>query len=896
MFVYQFFFLILLLLNVIAAQNIKEINDNVQMQVRAVFMNCDLNENDDSFPESESTRFAQEELFKHGSLTNCNKKLALTVKMYGETDVNFGDEYIPIEHVINGPSKRRTRLLNPYVLRLRRELPLQAYELRRIDTVSGIITSTDYEENSDNLDIKRHARDSVTIKKIENNMIEDGDKLSNLSFFNRYKREYSNDMEQHYDDRTQMWIVTDNLISDIHNFQQPVYENNNKNIGFLENDAYNDRKINHRQINSNYKKSDQVPHEAKKLLLLDNKRKTVLNLQYNENNFTTKHFDFDSKTSVQTEPINNNIDGIEKAYALYEIGNPDMWSTVHVQLFEKLTSPDGHTIWNDITKGELASVSSSLPEWGNENMNIKYQGTEWVTREDFTLPTKGLCLLTPIQDSDADHLIENISFVKGQEYFVLPKDAIITLEGSSSVIKRSNNDSLPMSTEYINNEQSRRRVQIRLSRALFTGADDKMSIASRGTDRFLTIPYRQPSRGQIDLEAKADENQLVTVGAVVRECHPALSNELDNNDSEKLVTDRILIPPKHTRQLKLQIANKIPVDSSHCSVALINDFDAQVAVRDVIMRKGDRCFCVWHCDCVCLGEDPKLLCREMSTSRLLAAGLSSHNRKRHARSVCYKDIVSIDLCITIIGVITTLLLLGLLKALIGLFVPSVRNWGLDCVLQTPRKLEHYYEKSLSSRPVEYDADGWPVHPDTKKRTVRFVSGSMEFILNTIYFIIAPCLLVRNTIRTIITRCKNQGKTEPAKAFAKDPKKCFSSRDMQSVQPRWRHRRGGLRRWMTPQAEELSADLWRKAFSSRQPIKRDIMQPLLHGHHYHNVNSNNEGHESCVDSDQDDTEYVLMEMQKSRESLRRSQRKLNESGGLSSKNDAKRKDLSRVRNN
>lgn len=44
----------------------------------------------------------------------------------------------------------------------------------------------------------------------------------------------------------------------------------------------------------------------------------------------------------------------EKDYAVYEIGNPELWYTVHVQLFEKLSTPDGKTVWNDLTKGEQA--------------------------------------------------------------------------------------------------------------------------------------------------------------------------------------------------------------------------------------------------------------------------------------------------------------------------------------------------------------------------------------------------------------------------------------------------------------------------------------------------------------------------------------------------------------
>lgn len=35
---------------------------------------------------------------------------------------------------------------------------------------------------------------------------------------------------------------------------------------------------------------------------------------------------------------------------VYEICEPDLWYTAHVQLFEKLTTPEGNALWNDLTK------------------------------------------------------------------------------------------------------------------------------------------------------------------------------------------------------------------------------------------------------------------------------------------------------------------------------------------------------------------------------------------------------------------------------------------------------------------------------------------------------------------------------------------------------------------
>lgn len=48
------------------------------------------------------------------------------------------------------------------------------------------------------------------------------------------------------------------------------------------------------------------------------------------------------------------LDYPERIFALYEIGNPDVWYNVQVQLFEKLSTSDGKTVWNDLTNGEPA--------------------------------------------------------------------------------------------------------------------------------------------------------------------------------------------------------------------------------------------------------------------------------------------------------------------------------------------------------------------------------------------------------------------------------------------------------------------------------------------------------------------------------------------------------------
>ncbi|CAK1599955.1 unnamed protein product [Parnassius mnemosyne] len=119
----------------------------------------------------------------------------------------------------------------------------------------------------------------------------------------------------------------------------------------------------------------------------------------------------------------------EKHFAVYEIGSPDLWYTVHVQLYEKLSTPEGKTIWNDITKAEIASVSTLHPEWNNEDMSIRYRPAKWVSRDEFYLPKARLCLLVPIRDTnlndqrnDAESIIDKFG-----EYLVVSSEDVITV-------------------------------------------------------------------------------------------------------------------------------------------------------------------------------------------------------------------------------------------------------------------------------------------------------------------------------------------------------------------------------------------------------------------------------------------------------------------------------------
>lgn len=60
-----------------------------------------------------------------------------------------------------------------------------------------------------------------------------------------------------------------------------------------------------------------------------------------------------------------------------------------------------------------------------------------------------------------------------------------------------------------------RKVLIRPKKALIAIDKNQLNIVTQGPNEYLTLPFRKSYETEIDIEAKADENQVVLVGYVV---------------------------------------------------------------------------------------------------------------------------------------------------------------------------------------------------------------------------------------------------------------------------------------------------------------------------------------------------------------------------------------------
>lgn len=213
-------------------------------------------------------------------------------------------------------------------------------------------------------------------------------------------------------------------------------------------------------------------------------------------------------------------------------------------------------------------------------------------------------------------------------------------------------------------------------------------------------------------------------------------------------TKPALIAPQRQHTFNLQIQCALPLTEFHCTMQVINEKEELIASRKIRVYKQDRCICTWYCACGCFVADGGLKCKPFPLEEYYAAGFQgglpvpSHI----VQHTFIDDMISLMLHIFMFLIIT-LLVMGFLKGIIGCFSVPVGLWGLDMVLDLPRRLRRYYEPEIFHRKVVYNKAGWPIHPDSKRR-VRNIFLPAEFCVNTMFFIIYPFALMWMSLRRI----------------------------------------------------------------------------------------------------------------------------------------------------
>ncbi|XP_067205787.1 uncharacterized protein [Linepithema humile] len=499
-------------------------------------------------------------------------------------------------------------------------------------------------------------------------------------------------------------------------------------------------------------------------------------------------------------------------YSVYQLEDPIIEHTVYLQVYEKRALANGSSYWEDLTGNSVVRLGTFNRHHRGSEDTIAFAYKEVKTpRREEEVPNLDVVrdrLLVPssVTSKGSGYSIEGES----NEYLVMPASAINENGnecdkagvGFAAFAGQPNRCGRVRGTCLKNQPLAYRRHDAEARAAGRPGCyflsnfasvpsePIKYSANGSGSREFLALEYHSPHVSAIDIEVKADYNAALAGGlrsfgriSEVRVDSTALDHTvvtvvmtntgLISTSYRSKITDcsdnlpeswvnatfpRKIVQPRRDQIVSLDLYGELPVNEFYCSVQLLNRLvNEPVATRKIKIRKMDRCSCMLQCLCVCVGDTRGTGCRPMSQELYHAAGF------RGPVPAVSRDIFSdttIDVLLFIVSLILLLLFMGFLKWLIGLYIPAVSRWGLDSLLETSRMSE-YFERELKCKCVVTDERGAPVHPDTRRRTVRICSRKAEFFSNTMFFLIFPPAVfyyrLKKCFQPARRRCPNESK-------------------------------------------------------------------------------------------------------------------------------------------
>lgn len=475
-------------------------------------------------------------------------------------------------------------------------------------------------------------------------------------------------------------------------------------------------------------------------------------------------------------------------YGVYRLEKPLVNQETFFEVFEKYETPGGFIGWKDLTKGKKVKLGTFTPSYKDEIPTISMKFSALFNDEDFCLNWNKLRLLIP----EGPQLAKLSTFPEARngpaEYLLVPSEKImlsgdkcnVAGVGFEAFFKQPNRCSMPRGSCLHHQPYHLWHYDKSLERTgkqgcffvKFHGKLAKNPIRRNETtgEKYLNLNYFGKYISVVDMEINADFNAVMrqTTSAIITEvyidstCHSRtkitvkvsnaglLSSKFAVRLSDcplemqtqlkDLQSELVIIPPQHQHIFVLHFHAAVQVDIFHCSVEALNAKGELVALRRIKIQTSDRCICTWHCLCACIGSSTGLKCIPMTMDHYHAAGFKgglpviTYMTSNKLTNDMYKLVLFIFLFI-----LFTLLILGLTKSIIGLCCLPIGMWGLNVLLDLPKPMNRYYERSLHGRPVVYDDEGWPIHPDTKQK-VKNISTPVIFCTNVVFFFTYPTIV------------------------------------------------------------------------------------------------------------------------------------------------------------
>ncbi|CAG9770760.1 unnamed protein product [Ceutorhynchus assimilis] len=707
---------------------------------------CDTKE---EFLLNNDARSKYEEQADEATLENCYKKISFILKIKNKGITNCNPQYIVIDHIYDSMTGYKQTLLNPYVLKVTQQPVYQDYEL----TYEHIINAGPTEKvvNKKNAGFLGCNSDSIkpictqhNIEEVPYNTGYCCSCLSNRNAFEEKSMEEANE------------LLTLPLIEDNPN--------------------------------------------------LDLKKIPDINLEPSHL-FKRVAQDCDGEVPPNADPktFHDSAHCLEFSglwYSIYRIGRPQIEHSIKIEIFEKMGCDEDGPLWNKITKGGFPiSIGTGNTRYNSADKKIlAYYEVHKQTENDFDLEYKTHMLLIP---ESADKQEDYQEMLGGaEEYLVVPeKDIDISgktcnkagvgyeafmeqpkkcdnvpnscLKNQPSHMWKHDHDleangkkgcyflkyfgCLPENPVRIKPCNSSKKIQEKrlymnylpcvMSIVNVEFAADMNTALKPDSLAIITEAYMEVLDGKkATITAKIFNSGLITSIFYVRVSTCPI--ELPASFSS-LATQPVLIAPQHHHIFTLEIYCELPIKSFYCSLEAFNMNQQLVAIRRIRFEKYDRCICVWHCQCTCFLADSGLKCISLELQQYHAAGFQG-GMPTPTKVINYSDLddnLSLILHI-ILYFCLTLWYMGLFKAILGYFILPIGLWGLDLILDLPKRLNYYYEKELKDEKVVYDCDGWPVHPETGKK-VNNMAPPTQFAMNMVFFFVYPFALLWNMCKNIL---------------------------------------------------------------------------------------------------------------------------------------------------
>ncbi|KAF5270226.1 hypothetical protein FQA39_LY08440 [Lamprigera yunnana] len=728
------------------------------------------------------------------SIGNCRKKIMLTIKLSTLTKPSKNNEYLIIDHVYDIASGKKSKILTPYVVKLKHTVVMQMYKLRFLHVVNSSVQEKVYNKHSANYTGCDTSSPERTCGRV-----------TYKNKFVPYSEGFCCSCDEKVNKNRQPEPLN-NYVEDIVTYSDPE---------FLLNGHECPKHLRAKDVKEEDFQSNWYQYENPKIDKLIKSRNTdslhdkIVSLKdfiefFRHGGLNKRHI----RTSGDQErggqncadkftPRSQDPDTYHESahclkfsnlwYSVYRLEKPELEHSILIQVFERYEDSLGHVIWKDLTGGKMIRIGTLSSKYeANDKILIKYSSVlKNIALSSLAINYNSALLLVPDGVSESEYKRHPEISGGPSEYLIVHNNQInrggdrCNVAGVSyeAFAKQPNRCSKPQGTCLSNQPFALWQHDHQAEKL-----DNPIRRDPKTKEQYLVMNFPESLPITMEIEIKSDFNTILSGfgPAKITEVYidstyaakTVITTKITNaglvsgyflsrmtncpleippgfNNIESNFT---LIPPQHQHIFTLEIYLKLPLQKFHCSMEALNGNREIVAIRRILVIKRDRCFCTWHCSCVCVGLPEGLKCIPMSLQHYHAAGFRGSTPISSLQvHYTFMDEVLTFITHLIICVVLVLLMLGFMKGILGIMgCHSIGMFGLDTILDLPIPIRRYYESEIANHPIVYDCEGWPVHPHTYKR-VRCINSSTELCLNIVFFFfypitctIAMCRRVRNT--------------------------------------------------------------------------------------------------------------------------------------------------------